>query len=92
MIHEQVPELPECSREVQFHGQYFIADASKLKQDSLYYSKSVNMNVGEFLTVNHTTKTVTFYQSNSKDLKNHGFKLKTLDKVAKGLSMRNGES
>ena len=92
IIRDQVPELPVCASEVQFIGQYMVDALSNLDDHALYSSKSINMNVGEFFTLNHTIKTVTFYQSTSKDLTSHGFKVSTLQKIAFNLSMVDGQS
>ena len=89
---QPAPPLPVCSSEVRFYGQLLVHDASNLKQDSIYSSKYVNMKVGEFFTVDHKLKTVSFYQSTSKNLKEHGFDVTVLEKVASGLSMLEGQS
>jgi hypothetical protein len=61
--------------------------ANNLDADALYQSESVNMWVGEFFTVDHVDRIVTFYQSTSRDLNYHPFKVSTLEAVLHNLGM-----
>ena len=72
----------DCGRIHKFRGTTLRKNASNLDADALYQSESVNMYVGEFLTVDHVDRIVTFYQSTSRDLTDHPFKVSTLEAVS----------
>ena len=62
-------------------------NANNLDADVLYQSKSVNMCLGEFFTLDHIDRIVTSYQSTSRDLTDHPFKVSTLEAVLRDLGM-----
>ena len=58
-----------------------------MKEETLYVSTVHNMKLGEFLTVNHTEKVVTYYQVTRKNLPGHSFNLTTIKNVMQNLNM-----
>jgi len=86
-----IPSLPLYAKEITFSGVFLNMSAISLASDVLYRSLSHNMAVGEFLSVDHTTKTVYVYQVTLSDIKNHPFKAKVIEKLMTGLKMINSD-
>jgi len=86
-----IPTLPACIREITFSGIYLNKPAKELEAGVLYRGLSPYMAVGEFLTVDHATKTVYVFQVTLSNIKDHPFKATVIEKLMTGLKMINSD-
>jgi len=82
-----IPAIPPCFREITYSGVYLNKPAKELEAGVLYRSISPNIAVGEFLTVDHATKTVFMFQASFSDIKERPFTASAIDSVMTGLNM-----
>jgi hypothetical protein len=84
---KQIMTMPLCEKLYLFQSTTLQIPVYDLHEDTVYKSTFHNMKIGEFVTVNHTQKIVTFYQVTNRNLKDHPFKLKTIYDAMNDLSM-----
>jgi hypothetical protein len=84
---KKIMTMPICEKLYLFQSTTLQIPVYDLHEDIVYKSTFHNMKIGEFLTVNHTQKIVTFYQVTNRNLKDHPFKLKTIYDAMNDLSM-----